>query len=139
MRRMLTDGGLRYRLHRRDLPGTPDLVLAKYRIAVFVHGCFWHCHPRCHKATIPAANRQFWKDKLSANVRRDARNELALLNSAWRVLVIWECAVRDRSPDQIERLTKLICAWIRSRRLRGEYPGRFSRRRGSSGASAGTH
>ena len=89
--------GYRFRLHRRDLPGTPDLVLPRRRAVIFVNGCFWHWHPdpRCPKARLPKSNVGFWKPKLAANRSRDRNNAAALEQSGWRVLTIWECDLRD--------------------------------------------
>ena len=89
--------GYRFRLHRRDLPGTPDLVLPRRRAVIFVNGCFWHWHPdpRCPKAGLPKSNVAFWKPKLTATRSRDRRNAAALEHSGWRVLTIWECELRD--------------------------------------------
>lgn len=87
--------GLRFRLHRKDLPGTPDIVLPRYKTVVFVHGCFWHQHPDCRYAAAPKTNRDYWLPKLAANVERDKRKEEALRVLGWRVLVIWECEIRD--------------------------------------------
>ena len=87
--------GLRFRLHRRDLPGKPDLVFPKHRLAVFVHGCFWHRHEGCRRATMPSTRREFWEAKFAATVERDARQTAALENAGWRVLVLWECELKD--------------------------------------------
>ena len=95
VRRALHKAGLRFRLHRRDLPGTPDLVFPRYRTAVFVHGCFWHRHPQCKNARLPATNAEWWRTKLRANQRRDRRQRRELLAAGWRVLVVWECEVGD--------------------------------------------
>ena len=89
--------GYRFRLHRRDLPGSPDIVLPRHKVAVFVHGCFWHRHPGCRYASTPKANAEFWLNKFSHNVERDARKERELRALGWRVLVIWECETRDRA------------------------------------------
>jgi DNA mismatch endonuclease (patch repair protein) len=89
--------GLRFRLHRKDLPGRPDVVLPKYRVAVFVHGCFWHRHAGCKYTTNPSTREEFWKQKFAANAERDLRNQEALLQAGWRVLVIWECGLRSKS------------------------------------------
>lgn len=88
--------GFRFRLHRRDLPGTPDLVFPRLRKAVLVHGCFWHHHSdtACKNAVIPKTRRDWWIAKLSANIDRDARNLASLRADGWDVLVIWECEVR---------------------------------------------
>lgn len=88
--------GLRFRLHRRDLPGTPDIVLPKYRTAIFVHGCFWHRHLWCRYASIPKTRQDYWLPKFAANVERDARKSSQLKELGWRVLVVWECETRDR-------------------------------------------
>jgi DNA mismatch endonuclease, patch repair protein len=86
--------GFRFRLHRKDLPGRPDIVLPKHRTAVFVHGCFWHCH-RCKYGTVtPATRAEFWAGKRAGNVARDRRNAAALRKLGWRVVVLWECEVR---------------------------------------------
>lgn len=83
--------GYRFRLHRKDLPGSPDIVLPRHRTAVFVHGCFWHRHPGCRFAYRPKSNVVFWKEKFKENVARDRRKASALRKQGWRVLVIWEC------------------------------------------------
>lgn len=95
VRRALHAAGLRYRLHDRMLPGTPDLVFPSRRVVVFVHGCFWHCHSGCRYAQLPKSRHEFWRLKLEANVARDARQRNALRRLGWRVLVIWECRTRD--------------------------------------------
>jgi DNA mismatch endonuclease (patch repair protein) len=97
VRRFLHAAGLRFRLHRTDLPGKPDIVLPKYRLAIFVHGCFWHRHPGCRRATQPNTRREFWTLKLANNAERDARNVAELRRLGWRVGVVWECETRDLS------------------------------------------
>ena len=87
--------GLRFRLFRKDLPGCPDLVFPRHRLAVFVHGCFWHRHDGCQYAYLPKSRIGFWKEKFAGNVERDGRSEDALRELGWRVLVIWECETRD--------------------------------------------
>nr|WP_316228471.1 very short patch repair endonuclease [Bradyrhizobium sp. SZCCHNR1039] len=86
--------GLRFRLHRKGLPGTPDLTFASRRVAVFVHGCFWHRHD-CDRATSPASNVEYWAAKFDRNVRRDARNAADLRKAGWRCVRIWECETKD--------------------------------------------
>lgn len=86
--------GLRFRLHRKDLPGSPDLVFPRYRTAIFVHGCFWHRHPDCRKASMPKTKADFWQAKFDTNVERDARAVEALERLGWRVTTIWECEVK---------------------------------------------
>jgi DNA mismatch endonuclease (patch repair protein) len=87
--------GLRFRLHRRDLPGSPDIVLPKFRTVVFVHGCFWHRHPNCRYATTPKSRQEYWLPKFEANLERDARKEAQLRELGWRVLVVWECETKS--------------------------------------------
>lgn len=87
--------GYRFRLSRRDLPGTPDIVFPRYKLAVFVHGCFWHRHPGCPRASVPATRAKFWKTKFAANVTRDAAALEALKDLGWRTLVIWECETKN--------------------------------------------
>ncbi|MGE3900043.1 MAG: very short patch repair endonuclease [Variibacter sp.] len=92
--------GFRYRLHRKDLPGRPDLVFAGQRLAVFVHGCFWHRHGGCANATMPKTRPEFWQNKLNGNVARDRRNCEQLERMGWRTLVIWECETEDTARLQ---------------------------------------
>jgi len=89
--------GYRFRLHKRDLPGTPDIVFAGRRKVIFVHGCFWHRHDQCHKASTPKTRRSFWENKFQANMARDQRNVQMLQNEGWKVLTVWECQVRNLS------------------------------------------
>ena len=93
IRRRLFAMGFRYRLHRADLPGTPDMVLPKYSTVVFLHGCFWHYHG-CHLSTIPESRHEWWKAKLEGNRQRDCHAITRLKKLGWRVLVIWECSFR---------------------------------------------
>lgn len=101
VRSYLHRAGLRYRLHAKDLPGKPDVVLPKYRTVVFVHGCFWHSHPRCKYAVLPASNVDFWKQKLDRNRERDRRNKSDLKALGWRVLTVWECQLDERHLSAI--------------------------------------
>jgi DNA mismatch endonuclease (patch repair protein) len=102
VRRYLHATGLRFRLHDRTLPGSPDLVLPRYRSVVFVHGCFWHRHAGCKYTTSPSSRTEFWQGKFDANVARDKRNQQALVCTGWNVLVIWECETRsDELVDEI--------------------------------------
>lgn len=96
VRRILHALGLRFRLHRKDLPGTPDIVLVKRRTVIFVHGCFWHRHPGCSKATFPKTRQDFWRVKFEANVARDVAKSSALEAAGWTVLTVWECETRDQ-------------------------------------------
>lgn len=91
--------GSRFRLHRKNLPGKPDLVFAKHRVAMFVHGCFWHRHAGCTKASTPKSQVEFWQRKFDANVTRDERVEAELLALGWRVVTLWEC--ETKSDDEL--------------------------------------
>lgn len=95
VRRIAHRIGLRFRLHRTDLPGRPDLVFPKHRLVVFVHGCFWNRHEGCQYASTPKSRVAFWMEKFEANVARDARQEAALRALGWQVLTIWQCETRD--------------------------------------------
>lgn len=102
VRRYLHATGLRFRLHDRSLPGSPDLVFPAHRVAVFVHGCFWHRHPFCKYATMPSDRREFWVNKFGKNIVRDQRNLIALCQMGWTPLVIWECETRsDENLDEL--------------------------------------
>lgn len=104
VRSLLHKLGFRFRLHRKDLPGTPDIVLPKYNTVIFIHGCFWHGHKGCPKAKRPTSNEQFWNKKLDKTIERDRKNQTELKKLEWRVLVIWSCEVRN--PDTLKH--KLI-------------------------------
>lgn len=93
VRSLLHRHGYRFRLHRRGLPGRPDLILPKYRTAVFVHGCYWHGHDHCHLYRLPKGDTGFWAGKISRNRERDDTNSAALVEAGWNVVVVWECAV----------------------------------------------
>lgn len=99
VRRLAHAMGMRFRLHRADLPGKPDLVFPKYRAVVFVHGCFWHRHPGCRKASTPKSNTEFWQEKFERNVERDKRNSVELEKAGWRVVVIWECETKSSDAE----------------------------------------
>ena len=107
VRRMLHARGFRFRLHRKDLPGRPDIVLPKYRTAIFVHGCFWHQHPNCRLASKPKTRTDYWEPKLEGNVQRDVRNRTALEVLSWRVETIWECDTR-RAETLVARVNEII-------------------------------
>jgi DNA mismatch endonuclease (patch repair protein) len=95
VRRLLWRLGARYRLHRKDLPGKPDIVLAGRRLAIFVHGCFWHGHDCARGARVPKANRDYWLGKVGRNRVRDAASRAALETAGWRVEAVWECELKD--------------------------------------------
>ncbi|MFC3716506.1 very short patch repair endonuclease [Luteimonas soli] len=100
VRSFLHRAGLRFRLHAR-LPGKPDLVLPRYRTAVFVHGCFWHRHEGCRYATTPASNVEFWQEKFAANVQRDARAKQQLEEAGWRVETVWACQLGEAELSRL--------------------------------------
>ena len=99
--------GLRFRLHRNDLAGTPDLVFPKTKTAVFVHGCFWHRHPGCRRASTPETRAESWLDKFERNIARDRRAAEALASQGWRVLVVWECETKNA-----EALEQMLRDWF---------------------------
>jgi DNA mismatch endonuclease (patch repair protein) len=103
-RSLLSRMGYRFQLHQEELPGKPDLVLPEHDIAVFVHGCFWHMHSGCDKATIPKSNTEFWREKLTGNVSRDKRVISKLTDDGWRVLVLWECELEDNIDQVAEKV-----------------------------------
>lgn len=96
LRSLLHRKGLRYRIHRKDLPGKPDIVFVKQKVAIFVHGCFWHYHQHCNEGRIPSSNSNFWKLKLEKNIAKDAQDVKALERLGWTVLVIWECDIEKQ-------------------------------------------
>jgi DNA mismatch endonuclease (patch repair protein) len=104
IRKLLHSLGYRFRLHRRDLPGKPDIVLPKYHSVIFIHGCFWHGHKNCQRSARPTTNVAFWYKKLDTNMLRDRQVRASLQGLGWKVLVIWECQVRSRSlADRLKR------------------------------------
>ncbi|MFK3797916.1 very short patch repair endonuclease [Pseudomonas sp. NPDC088444] len=110
IRKALHARGFRFRIHVSDLPGKPDLVLAKYRALIFVHGCFWHGH-NCKYFKMPQTRAEFWTEKISKNQTRDERNVSKLLVDGWRILIIWECAVRDMKKKNTNLIEKVI-EWL---------------------------
>ena len=107
VRKALTRLGARYRLHRKDLPGKPDIVMPGRRLAIFVHGCFWHGHDCARGARVPKQNRDYWVAKVGRNVARDASTREALAAAGWRVETIWECELKD-APELETRLRALL-------------------------------
>ena len=103
VRKMLHALGYRFRLHRKDLPGSPDIVLPKYKTVIFVHGCFWHRHENCKFASTPKTRKEFWENKFKGNVKRDLEIQKNIKNIEWRSLVIWECETKN-----IENLKGII-------------------------------
>ncbi len=122
VRTLLHTLGFRFRLQARELPGRPDIVLPRYRTVIFVHGCFWHAHRACKRASVPATRRQFWHAKLSANVQRDRRNARDLRKMGWRVITVWSCRTRD-GRKLMRSLTPLLNA-KKARHAQGRTPHR---------------
>lgn len=100
VRRFLFAHGFRFRLHRKDLPGKPDIVLPKYKTVIFINGCFWHGHSGCKYATIPETNHEFWLSKISGNIERDKSTYAKLDALGWRVVEIWQCQLKPKTKDQ---------------------------------------
>lgn len=123
VRRLLHAAGFRYRLHRRDLPGTPDLTLPKWNAIIEVHGCFFHAHD-CHFVRKPPReNAEFWENKLSSNARRDRRNAEQVALMGLRRLVIWQCAITGKSRLQPEDLLCRVSSWLAGPEMTGEIRG----------------
>ena len=112
LRRGLHALGFRYRLHDGTLPGRPDMVFRRFGAVIFVHGCFWHGHPGCGNATIPKTNTDFWTDKIVANRARDARAATRLEEAGWRVLTVWECAIRTDRKRAASVLLPRVAHWL---------------------------
>ena len=111
IRRALHARGYRYRLHGKELPGKPDLIFPKFRAALFVNGCFWHQHD-CHLFRWPKTRQDFWRDKLSRNVERDALNIERLQSAGWRTGIIWECALKGRTQIPLDDAVELFVEWL---------------------------
>jgi len=112
LRKLLFSRGFRFRLHVADLPGKPDIVLPKYKAAIFVHGCFWHGHG-CYLFKLPQARREFWQTKIAQNRDRDARALEQLRAGGWRILIVWECALKGRLRQTSDELGDRIERWLR--------------------------
>lgn len=107
VRKALHALGYRFRIHRKELPGKPDIVLPKHKLVIFVHGCFWHQHPGCRLASRPSSNSEYWQAKFKRNRLRDKNNQIALEQAGWIVVTIWECETRQ--PEILdERLRELL-------------------------------
>lgn len=122
VRRALYARGYRYRLHARNLPGKPDLVFPGRKAVIFVQGCFWHGHD-CHLFRLPGTRTEFWRDKIAGNVERDSRVREQLAASGWRVLDIWECALKGRSRIAFEDVMMKCIQWLDSDRQRDQIRG----------------
>ncbi|WP_110638667.1 very short patch repair endonuclease [Pseudomonas sp. CC120222-01a] len=117
IRKLLHKQGFRFRLHPKDLPGRPDVVLPRYRLCIFVHGCFWHRHPGCRFTTTPKTRPEFWQAKFDQNIGRDLQNRANLLSLGWRVFEIWECGIHrpvtemDWLPHAIRDCNQKHISW----------------------------
>lgn len=115
--------GFRFRLHSSSIPGRPDLILPKYRAAVFVHGCFWHGHD-CPLFRLPDTRRDFWRTKIARNRERDAEVKRAVLEAGWRHLTVWECAFRGAGEGALARTAERAATWLQGARKSGDIRGR---------------
>ena len=106
VRKFLHSNGFRYRLHVKDLPGKPDLVLPKYNSVIFVHGCFWHVHEGCKYFKLPKTRTEFWRDKLYGNKKRDEDNIKRLKKDGWNVIVVWECELKSKPEETLKKVLK---------------------------------
>lgn len=113
VRKYLYSLGFRYRLHSRVLPGKPDIVLSKYKAVVQINGCFWHSH-LCKYMRIPLSNSEYWESKLQKNSDRDTYNNNLLMEMGWRVLIVWECAIKYASKESLQKTLEGIKSWINS-------------------------
>lgn len=100
-RKYLHSRGLRFRLHKKELPGKPDIVLSKYRVVIFVNGCFWHAHEGCKDFVWPRTNQNFWKKKIESNINRDKSNYALLNELGWRVITVWECQIKNKRDREV--------------------------------------
>jgi len=113
VRSLLHRMGFRFRLHRKDLPGKPDIVLPKYKTVIFVHGCFWHGHKGCRRSNVPKSNQEYWVPKINRNIQRDKEHYKQIKKMGWKVLVIWECECKYH-----EKITKKIKSSVILKKLK---------------------
>jgi len=115
VRKFLFSKGFRYRKNDKRFPGKPDIILPKYKTAIFVHGCFWHHHDNCRAAALPQTNYEFWKNKMETNIKRDRKNQKDLKKLGWKILVIWQCQIKNR--ELFEKTMKRTITKIRKQKL----------------------
>jgi DNA mismatch endonuclease, patch repair protein len=110
VRKFLFSKGFRYRIHDSRYPGSPDIILPKYHTAIFVHGCFWHGHENCRASRLPTTNLEYWQEKIRQNLERDRRKIKLLVDNDWKVIIIWECKIKNKKQRDIEleNLIKMI-------------------------------
>lgn len=111
IRKLLHANGFRFRLHYKSLPGKPDIVLPKYKAVIQVNGCYWHGH-NCHLFKWPKTRKKFWQDKISGNIVRDQRVMKELTNLGWKVLIIWECALKGKTKLSLAQISTEIVSWV---------------------------
>lgn len=114
--------GFRFRIHDKSLAGRPDLVFPKYRAVIFVNGCFWHAH-HCHLFKWPKTRTEFWQNKITGNLERDSRNIETLMNDEWRVLTVWECALKGKTKIDLGVVLESCATWLRGDELKMEITG----------------
>ena len=108
LRSLLHQKGLRFRIHRKDLPGKPDIVFPSQRVAIFVNGCFWHFHKNCNEGRIPSTNSKFWKNKLEKNIEKDAKVLKELILLGWNVIIVWECEIEKTPSVIVQKILKAL-------------------------------
>ena len=122
IRKSLHARGFRYRLHDSKLPGKPDLAFPRYKAVIEIHGCFWHGHD-CHLFKWPSSRKAFWKGKITGNMERDRKNHAALEQLGWRILTIWECALKGRTHKPLDDVIEQTASWLRSGKSNSEITG----------------
>lgn len=126
IRKKLHALGFRYKLHDKNLPGKPDIVFPKYKAVIFVNGCFWHGH-NCHLFKWPGSREEFWRNKITRTQEKDKENIEELLENGWRVLQIWECAIKGKERLPIETIIEYTIFWLKSQQLQLDIHGNLSK------------
>ena len=111
LRSLLHKNGYRYRLHKKDLPGSPDIVLPKYKSIIFVNGCFWHGHKNCRASRLPSTNKNYWENKIQENRKRDSKVNRELIQLGWKVITVWQCQIKTK-PKLEKQFNKLMMELI---------------------------
>jgi len=122
IRKKLHALGFRYKLHDKKLPGKPDLVFPKYNAVIFVNGCFWHGH-NCHLSKWPTSREEFWRNKITRTKEKDKENIEALLKDGWRILQIWECAIKGKTRLGLDEIIKITVSWLKSSQIQLDIEG----------------